>query len=457
MTITTIFFDLDGVIIDTKLVHFEAFNKALGPYAITKEEHLSKYDGLKTRQKLHLLTSDKHLPLELHQEIWEKKQEYTTDYLKTYLFPDEAWRDLLTRLRRDGYRIGCCTNSIRKTALLVLGKMEIIEYFDTILSNDDVRNSKPHPEIYWNAMTSVDALPEETLIIEDSPYGLISAARSNAHVLRVSGPSEVTYDNITSKIRQVESVGTRLPKWSNRKMNVLIPMAGAGSRFEKVGYKLPKPLIDVRGKPMIQVVVENLNMDAHFIYVVQASHRRSFNLDIFLNAITPKCTIVEVDGITEGAACTVLLAKEYIDSENPLFLANSDQYVKWDPMAFMYNMQETKADAGIAVFEDTHPKWSFAKTDAHGFVTEVAEKKPISNMATVGYYYWKRGCDFVRYASQMIEKDIRVNNEFYVCPVFNEAISDGRKIRTFHVDEMWGLGTPEDLDRFLEKNRDYSN
>ena len=154
--------------------------------------------------------------------------------------------------------------------------------------------------------------------------------------------------------------------------------------------------------------------------------------------------------MTEGAACTALLAKEYINSDSPLFFANSDQFVEWDSNEFLYKMNETNADGGIVTFEATHPKWSFAKINEQGLVTEVAEKNPISNIATIGFYYWKNGSDFVKYAEQMINKDIRVNNEFYVCPVFNEAIEDGKAIRTFDVKEMWGLGTPEDLNYYLE-------
>ncbi|NBW58633.1 hypothetical protein EBR43_12830, partial [bacterium] len=119
---------------------------------------------------------------------------------------------------------------------------------------------------------------------------------------------------------------------------------------------------------------------------------------------------------------------------------------------FMYSMIADNIDAGILTFNSTHPKWSYAKVNDDGFVCEVAEKNPISNIATVGVYYWKRGSDYVKYAEQMINKNIRVNNEFYVCPVFNEAIQDGKKIKVFNIEKMWGLGTPEDLDYYL-KNR----
>jgi dTDP-glucose pyrophosphorylase len=240
------------------------------------------------------------------------------------------------------------------------------------------------------------------------------------------------------------------PKWKDSKLNILIPMAGAGSRFEQAGYTFPKPLIEVKNKPMIQVVVENLNLDANFIYVVQKQHREKYNLDTLLNLITPNCTIVETEGLTEGAACTALLAKQYIDNSNPLFFANSDQFVEWDSNEFMYKMQETNADGGIVTFTATHPKWSFVKVDEQELVTEVAEKDPISDIATVGYYYWKHGSDFVKYSEEMISKNIRINNEFYVCPVFNQAIEDGKQVRIFPVKEMWGLGTPEDLNIFLK-------
>jgi dTDP-glucose pyrophosphorylase len=301
-------------------------------------------------------------------------------------------------------------------------------------------------------MSIMGVLPEETLIVEDSPPGLLAASRSRAAVLRVNNPSDLTIEKVLDKLREPKTIAT--PKWQGGKMNVLIPMAGAGSRFQQAGYTFPKPLIDVRGKPMIQIVAENLNVEATFTYVVQKEHREKYNLDTLLNLITPKCNIVEVEGVTEGAACTTLLAKEFINNDQPLLMANSDQFVEWDSNEFMYKMTEQDLDGGIVSFKATHPKWSFAKIDTHGYVTEVAEKNPISDIATVGIYYWKRGSDYVKYAEQMIQKNIRVNNEFYVCPVFNEAIGDEKRIKTFDVPNMWGLGTPEDLKYYLEN---YSN
>ena len=446
-----VIFDLDGVLVEAKNIHYDALNEALGKeYSISWNEHLSTYDGLKTNQKLDMLSERSGLPTESHTDIWNHKQKLTLQKLKQ-LEPSEVLIELMDSLVERGYKIAVCSNSIRKTVLTVLSKLGIMEYMDLVISNEDVKNSKPHPEMYWNAISMMSVLSEETLIVEDSPYGLLAAARSKSHILRVKNTTEVTLENLNNKLIQI-NMGEQqtIPAWRDETLNVLIPMAGAGSRFQQAGYTFPKPLIEVKGKPMIQVVVENLNIKANFIYVVQKEHREKYNLDTLLNLITPGCKIVETEGITEGAACTALLAKEYIDSDNPLFFANSDQFVEWDSNEFLYKMNETNADGGIVSFRATHPKWSFAKVDKQGLVTEVAEKNPISDIATVGYYYWKHGSDFVKYSEQMIENDVRVNGEFYVCPVFNEAIQDGKEIRTFDIPKMWGLGTPEDLKEYLE-------
>lgn len=456
--IQLILFDCDGVLLNSKLIHYHALNKALElfdtNYKISWEEHIKKYDGLNTAKKLDMLSKEKNIPKELHQEIWKKKQLLTLDAVRD-LKPSSILRDTMNRLREDGFRLGCCSNSIRRTLLSILGKLDIIEFFDIVISNEDVKYCKPHPEMYWKGMASFGSIPETTLILEDSPHGLLAAYRSGAHIMRIRNVNDVFYDNIKRKVGEIKRMSYKnLPKWKDTKMNVLIPMAGAGSRFEKQGYTFPKPLIEVKGKPMIQVVVENLNIDAHFIFIVQKSHREKYNLDTLLNLITPRCSIVEVEGVTEGAACSALLAKDYINNDAPLFFANSDQFVEWNSNEFLYKMQENGVDGGIVTFESTHPKWSFTKVGDDGFVTEVAEKDPISNIATVGYYYWKHGSDFVKYAEQMIDKNIRVNNEYYVCPCYNEAIQDNKKFQIFGVEKMYGLGTPEDLQYFLKHYND---
>ena len=231
-------------------------------------------------------------------------------------------------------------------------------------------------------------------------------------------------------------------------------MAGEGSRFAKEGYTFPKPLIDVNGKPMIQAVVENLDFNANYIFLVRKEHLTKYEgLEDTLYRITNgKCTIVEVDGLTEGAACTALLAKDHIDNDDDLLIANSDQIIEYSPENFNL-MRELMpdVDAMVYTFEAVHPKWSFVKTNSRGIITEVAEKKPISNIATCGIYWYRKGSDFVRCAEQMINKDIRVNNEFYIAPVYNELIGEGGTLVPFYVHKMWGIGTPEDLRSYLER------
>jgi HAD superfamily hydrolase (TIGR01509 family) len=452
MNYKLIIFDLDGVLVDIKNAHYNALNSAIEniagkQYTISYDEHLSVYDGLKTCQKLDILTKEKQLDINLHKDIWNKKQELTFDEIKK-IEPSSEIKKILEYVKKQNVFVACCSNSIKKTIHLCLSKLDIIEYFDIIISNEDVKLSKPYPEIYWKAMIAAAATPEETLIVEDSPVGLLGAFRTGAKILRVKNTKDLILDKflIEYNINNMKTI----PTWKDTKLNVVIPMAGAGSRFEQAGYTFPKPLIEINNQPMIQVVLKNLNIDANYIFVVQKLHRQKYNLDLMLNLISPNCKIIEVDGVTEGAACTSLLTKELINNDQPLILANSDQYIEWNSNEFMYKMYEQNLDGGILTFESTHPKWSYAKINKNGQVVEVAEKKPISNHATVGIYYWKHGSDFVKYAESMIKKNIRVNNEFYICPVFNEAIADNKNIKIYNIEKMWGIGTPEDLQYFLE-------
>lgn len=231
------------------------------------------------------------------------------------------------------------------------------------------------------------------------------------------------------------------------KPNILIPMAGLGSRFADAGYTKPKPLIDVNGVPMIKAVVDSLGIDGHYIFIVQKEHSVQYHLLDVLDSVAPGCSIVEIDGLTDGAARTALAASHLIDNNTPLIIANSDQIVKWQPAAFQW--LNRNADGVTVVFESSDPKWSYVETFGI-LVTRVAEKEPISSQANVGIYGWSRGSDYVKYAEQMIARDVRTNGEFYIAPVYNEAIADDKKIVTFPVEEMHGVGTPEDLNNYID-------
>jgi HAD superfamily hydrolase (TIGR01509 family) len=451
-----VIFDLDGVLIESRELHYEALNDALrkvgSEFVITREEHLSLYDGLNTTKKLEMLSEKKGLDRKFFNQIWQDKQTATFNLIRQ--FPkNNKLRQMFAKLSSNGIKIAIASNSIRETVKLALLSIGVMEYVDYYVSNEDVKRTKPYPEMYWQCMTALNVLPKNTVIIEDSHIGRQGALDSGAHLVPVKDSYDLTMDKIDESIDTLNGVLKKMIPWRDKKMNVLIPMAGAGSRFAAAGYTFPKPLIEVNGKPMIQVVTENLNVDAHFIYIVQKEHYDKYNLKQLLNLISPGCDIVQVNSLTEGAACTTLLAKELINNDEPLLMANSDQYVEWNSNECLYAFTADGVDGGIVTFRATHPKWSFAKLGDDGFVTEVAEKNPISDIATVGIYYWKKGSDYVKYAEQMIEKNIRTNGEFYVCPVFNEAIADGKKIRVKDVPKMWGIGTPEDLNYFLEHHK----
>lgn len=238
-------------------------------------------------------------------------------------------------------------------------------------------------------------------------------------------------------------------------MKILIPMAGEGSRFKAEGFQYPKPLIDVNGKPMIQRVVENLDFNSEYIFLVRKEHLEKYDgLSDTLKIITNnKSRIVVVDSLTDGAACTALLAKELINNDEDLLIANSDQIIDFQVNNFNLMKTLTEVDGIIFTFNAVHPKWSFVRQNSRGYITEVAEKKPISNIATCGIYWFKSGKKFVEYTEKMISKDIRINNEFYVAPVYNEFIEDNKKIIPFYVEKMWGIGTPQDLKYYLEHNK----
>ena len=451
--IKLVIFDLDGVLVDARELHYEALNRALAGlgFTISRDEHLSTYDGLPTTKKLELLTENKGLQKENYDLIWKKKQEFTSLIINEEMTYDERLRGILSKLKSQGYTICVASNSIRESVKMMLIRKGLLEYIDFFYSNQDVNKPKPSSEIYLKCMIKAGFNPDETVIVEDSHIGRKAAQSSGATLCAVRDVDDVTYDHIKKHIDKINNSVNLKPKWQGGNMKVLIPMAGAGSRFEKAGYTFPKPLIDVEGKPMIQTIVDNLNIEAQHVFIVQKSHYEKYNLQQTLNQISPNCEIVQVEGITEGAACTTLLAKQYIDNDEPLVIANSDQYVEWDSNEFMYSMVADSVDGGILTFKSTHPKWSYARLGDDGFVCEVAEKKPISDIATVGIYYWKKGSDYVKYAEDMIQKNIRVNNEFYVCPVFNQAIENNKKIKIFNVEKMWGIGTPEDLQVFLKR------
>jgi len=232
-------------------------------------------------------------------------------------------------------------------------------------------------------------------------------------------------------------------------------MAGVGSRFAAAGYSQPKPLILVHGVPMIQVVINNLRpaCEHRFIFICQESHVAKHGLRDKFNAWAPGSLIVEINGLTDGAACTVLAARSLIDDDEPLMIANTDQYVDVDMQQYLHQFQTHDLDGLIMTMSADDPKWSFVGFDDLGWVNRVVEKQVISHEATVGVYNFRRGCEFVAAAEAMIAGNERVNGEFYVAPAYNSMIRAGKRIGAYNIgsegDGMHGLGIPADLELFL--------
>lgn len=238
-------------------------------------------------------------------------------------------------------------------------------------------------------------------------------------------------------------------------INIVIPMAGLGSRFTEAGYKEPKPFIDIDGKPMVVRVMENLSCpDARFILIARKDHIQSELLLVRKIEKEFNAKFISIDKITEGTACTVLFAREEINNDCPLLIANSDQIVDIKMSDFINDCFRRNLDGNILCFDDKelNPKWSFAQIDDSGYVVRVKEKEAISNLATVGVYFFSRGKHFVNGAIDMIINNDRVKNEFYTCPVYNYLISQNLKIGTYCIDfyQMHGLGTPEDLKLYID-------
>lgn len=239
-------------------------------------------------------------------------------------------------------------------------------------------------------------------------------------------------------------------------LNIVMPMAGRGKRFADAGFTQPKPLIPIHGRAMTEVVIRNLcpSSPHRFIFLILREHAESFGFDVLLRRWAPGCEVIFVEQVTEGAACTVLLAKDHINGSEPLMIANCDQWVDININDYIGALDRDSADGLIMTMWADDPKWSYVRFDPDGRISEVVEKQVVSNEATVGIYNYRRGSDFVWAAEKMIAKNFRVNNEFYVAPAYNELIAAGRKLTVYNVgkefDGMYGLGIPTDLKWFCE-------
>jgi NDP-sugar pyrophosphorylase family protein len=238
-------------------------------------------------------------------------------------------------------------------------------------------------------------------------------------------------------------------------LQIIVPLGGKATRFEERGFTFPKPLIEIGNEAMIEMVLKNLNPPTpnQFTFICRKEHLLKFYLGDMLRLLAPGCRVISLEHETAGALCSVLLAIDELNLDEELLIANGDQFITTGLEPFYEACRRPGIDGCILTFTAAHPRWSFVKTDANGFVTATAEKRPISKQATVGLYYFRRARDLFEAAEKMIVKGLTTSGQFFVCPVYNELILAGKKVTTHHLPDgaMHSLGTPEDVEAFLKQ------
>ena len=455
--IKLVIFDLDGVLVDSRELHYEALNRALAEfdpkYVIGREEHLAQYDGLPTTAKLNMLSKEKGLPTALHDKVWKLKQDKTFEVINDTFQYDNRLRSVLAELKRQGLQLFCASNSIYNTIKLMLLRKGVLEFFDFIMSCEDVAHPKPAPDIYISCCMRANVPVRNTVILEDSHVGRHAALMSGCHLLPVENPGDVTLERIMTTVkninlRQAKKLPLELGK-GRATTTVIIPMAGSYEDYMKAGFEYPGPLVEVNGKPMVQTVVENLNLRAHYVFIVRAEVAQKFNVKYLLEAISPGCTVVLVDKPTTGQAATVLLAKEHVSPNSPVVVANCNQYIDWDSDAFEELCHADDVDGSIVTFKNNHPRFSYVRYNHDTLdISDIAEKSTISDNATAGVYYFKKAASLFKLLEDAVESEESVGGSFYISSAFGRAIKAGHKIRAFPCKAMYPLNFPNDLANF---------
>ncbi len=442
-------FDLDGVLVDFRDLHKKAFiqawNSLYPSYLIHEELHERELEARSTKQKIAILMNRFSSLSVSEKDVSLLKQTLTSSLLEKEPVYDHV-KQTLQWLKEQNIPFACCSNSILSTIQTSLNKLAPLSNFAFLLSNEDVSLPKPSPEIYQLAIQRSGASPEEILVFEDSVVGKKAARDAGLHVIDIIDALDITPRFIEYTL--YHRMRPLLPQF-----NIVIPMAGLGSRFSTVGYNIPKPFLPIFGKPMYETVLHNLIPPELFPHTQIHLIVRKEHLPLFHNHSYSNLHLHGIPSLTEGPACTVLTLKDLINNDTPLMIANSDQYLEWNAMDFYYCLSHPDWDGVISTFHQPNPedkRWSYVNMNNQGEVTEVAEKQVISQWATTGIYGWKRGSDFVEGAEKMIHRNERVNNEFYVCPVYDQTIhsTPPRRIRTLHCKKMWGLGVPDDYELF---------
>ncbi len=440
--IKVLLLDFDGVVADCDMLHDTAFYQALDSVANIKLTDVEKYNlrALTSVTKVQQLSFKYNIDEQKKQEILSTKDRIKkniiaqTDYKCIHFCP--YIHDVFAYCKEHGIKIGLVSNSKRWLLDTVLEQLN--HSFEHIISNEDIEHPKPAPDAYLKALQLFNVNANEALAVEDSPYGIESAKTAGIKTIGITSHKSLTA-SLIHEYRNGKTVNADM--YPMHDVQLVIPAAGRGTRFHPL--EVPKPFAPINKLPMIQAVINNIGLDCN-THIILREDIKEYAKKL------PYKNIHYLPYVTCGTVSTMQWIRSHLDMSKPLIIANCDQMIKYDSKVF-YKAMIQKLDGAILTFRATHEKWSYAKVDNQGYVTEVAEKVPISDLATVGIYFWTKAHFFFDDADEMMENNDTVNNEFYTCPTYNYSIKKGRKIKTFDVDEMIGLGTYEDYTDFINK------
>jgi NDP-sugar pyrophosphorylase family protein len=238
-------------------------------------------------------------------------------------------------------------------------------------------------------------------------------------------------------------------------LKIIIPLAGTSELFEKAGFFYPKPLIEINGTPMIQLVIERINaikIPHQLIFILREEDVLKFHLDNTLKLLSPNCDIIKLKNDTKGALCSILMAVDKIDPNDSLLILNGDQIIDSDFGQIINYFNENQTQVGIVTFKSIHPRWSFAKIE-NNQVLQTAEKNPISENAIAGYYYFKNADDFFNCAFECILKDVQLDGKFYISPVINEYILKNKKVLNYSIEtnKYHSFYSPQMINKYVKQ------
>jgi HAD superfamily hydrolase (TIGR01509 family) len=431
-------FDLDGVLVNTVSLQIKATQQAI--YDITNKNIDDKIlkTTITTLDKLKYLYKNNIIKKDDINKIYELKKKIFNDNINLITIEEDKIQ-LLKFLKKKNCKIGIVTNSNKHSANLILKKMELLEYCDFVITNNDVNNYKPHSEPYIRAISHFGGKLEEYIIFEDSEAGIQSAKGTGIYVYPVKNVQEINIDLIY--------------KLNNINLNIVIPMGGLGQRFKNRGFKKDKPLIEINGIPMILKALESLNIVGNYHFIIRKTNIDQFNkLTSILKQFDKNCNIISIDYLTEGSASSCYLVKDFINNDDELIITNCDQYLEWDSKLFLDESRRKNYDCSLLTYKSDNIKNSFVKS-SNNIAENIIEKKIISNQALVGLHYFKKGRYFIESYENIFNKKEKIKNEYYLSTVCNNMICKYRVgcIDIKENENYYSLGTPEDLFLFIKK------